>query len=88
MIYRYQDQRANLFTDDGQRLFLKFRDSVFRLIEKAGAVRMDKAMAGLSGDSWLMLACADRMIELGDIAEISPPNSAGQHRVFVRYLNF
>jgi hypothetical protein len=76
--------RDRLFTDEGQRMFLKCRDTTQRLLDTAGAARMDKMIAGLTGDSWLMLACADRMIELGELAEISPPGSAGQYRIFVR----
>lgn len=77
MPYRYEEQRANLFTEEGQRMFLKVRD--------AGAVRMDKLMgyAG-GGDSWDMLACADRLVELGELVEV--PNTvcrAGQDRIFV-----
>lgn len=85
MSYRYEEQREQLFTDDGQRTFLKFRDMTNHLLKEAGAARMDCMMSGLSGDTWMMLACADRMVELGEIVEISPPNSAGQHRIFVRY---
>lgn len=88
MSYNYAEQREQLFTDDGQKMFLKMRDNTDRLLTAAGAVRMDKMMAGLTGSSWMMLACADRMVELGEIVEISPPNAAGQHRVFTRYLNW
>jgi hypothetical protein len=80
--YDYDTEREKLFTEPGQRLFLKFRDNANRLLASAGAFRMDRAMAGLTGDSWTMLACADRMIELGEIVEVSPPNSAGQYRIF------
>jgi hypothetical protein len=83
--YNYQAEREKLFTEDGQRMFLKFRDTTNRLLQEAGAARMDKMIAGLTGDIWLMLACADWMVELGEIVEISPPNSAGQHRVFLKY---
>lgn len=85
MSYNYQTQRANLFTEEGQRMFLKFRDNTNKLLGSAGAVRMDKMMAGLTGDSWDMLACGDRMVELGELVEISPSNSVGQYRIFTRY---
>ncbi len=84
MSYSYPEMRDRLFTDDGQRMFLKCRDTTQRLLDTAGAARMDKMIAGLTGDSWLMLACADRMVELDELHEISPPGSAGQHRIFVR----
>jgi len=85
MAYSYEAERDKLFTDEGQRLFIEMRDTTFRLMEEAGAARMDKMMAGLAGDAWTMLACADRMVEIGDIKEITPSvGVAGQHRVFVR----
>lgn len=85
MSYNYETERRELFTDDGQRMFLKFRDTTNRLLNVAGAARMDKMMVGLTGSSWTMTACADRMVELGELVEISPPNSAGQYRMFTRY---
>lgn len=85
MPYSYEAQRANLFTEEGQRMFLKIRDAAKELIAKAGVVRMDKLMGQAGGgDSWDMLACADRLVELGELVEI--PNTvcrAGQHRIFV-----
>jgi hypothetical protein len=85
MAYDYQTEREKLFTDDGQRMFLKVRDTANRLLASAGAVRMDKLVAEMTGDSWTMLACADRMLELSEMVEVSPPDSAGQYRIFTRY---
>jgi len=85
MSYNYQTQRENLFTEEGQRMFLKFRDNTNKLLASAGAVRMDKMMAGLTGDVWDMLACADRMVELAELVEVSGADSAGQYRIFTRY---
>lgn len=83
MSYTYERQRQGLFTDEGQRKFLEIRDHVHGLLKQAGAFRMQEAMIG-SGDSWLMLACVDRMVELGEIRELAQFGSvAGQHRVFV-----
>jgi hypothetical protein len=44
---------------------------------------MEVAIAGI-GDSWQRIACVDRLVELGEIREITNPNEvAGQHRIFV-----
>jgi len=86
MSYVYQTQRPNLFTDEGQRMFLKIRDTAQTLVRQAGVVRMDKMMAGVTGNSWDMLACADRLVELGELHEI--PNTmsgAEQHRLFTSF---
>ena len=83
MSYSYADQRARLFTEEGQRLFLKIRDKTHLLIKQAGAVRLQEAISGNSGDSWDMIACVDRLVELGEIRELEYGKCAGQHRVFV-----
>lgn len=84
-MYNYQSERAAIFTEDGQKMFLSIRDNVQRLLKTAGAVRMQEAIAGQTGSSWQMLACVDRLVELNEIREITAPGVAGQWRVFVSY---
>ena len=82
-MYKYEAVRESIFTESGQRMFLSIRDNVNDILAKAGAVRMREAISGQSGDSWLMLACVDWMVELGELKEITPAGEAGQHRIFV-----
>ena len=83
-MYDYRTERPKLFTEEGQILFLKIRDRVKYLLKTAGAVRMQEVIAGIcSGDSWQMLACVDRLVELGELREVTHDVCAGQHRVFV-----
>jgi len=82
MSYDYQKEREAIFTEDGQRMFLHIRDHVKRLLKEAGAVRMQEAIMGSTGDSWMMLACVDRLVELGEIREIAG-DVPGQDRIFV-----
>ena len=35
------------------------------------------------GDSWHHLTCIDRLLELGELKEITPAGTVQQHRVFV-----
>lgn len=84
MSYDYQTQRPYVFTERGQEMFLSIRDRVKRLLDTAGAVRLAEAITGETGDVWNMLACVDRLAELGEIRELSNPGVAGQFRVFVR----
>lgn len=82
--YEYEDIKPGLFTDGGQRMFLKVRDFVHKTLKVAGAVRMSEVMDSAGGgDSWLMLACVDRLVELGEIREIVQQGVPSQHRVFV-----
>jgi len=84
MSYNYQEQRARIFTDEGQRAFLKVRDEAARLLEEAGAFMMFNPLRAITDDSWLQMAYVDRLVELGEIREITPPRAAGHRRVFVR----
>jgi hypothetical protein len=85
-MYNYETQRNELFTESGQRLFLKIRDKANELLNTAGAFRMQEVMTGYgSGSTWDMLACVDRMVELGEIREVSGPGYVpGQYRIFTR----
>lgn len=84
MPYDYQEQRSVIFSDVGQRMFLKIRDHTKELLAQAGAARCQEMMAGAGGgDSWNMLACIDRLVELGEIREISQERCTTQNRIFV-----
>lgn len=52
-MYKYEDEKSELFTDDGQRMFLRIRDFVHETIEVAGAVSMGKAMSAARGRQFL-----------------------------------
>jgi len=87
MSYIYEEQKAWVFTDEGQRQFLRIRDKVCRLLSEAGAVRMQEALRGEPGSSWDMLACVDRLVELEELKELTVPFTPGQCRVFVKYYS-
>ena len=84
-MYFYMNERPEIFTEDGQVMFLKIRDNVKNLIKLAGAVSMGNAIQGAScGSSWTMMACVDRLVELKEIREITKSGSViGQDRIFV-----
>ena len=85
MGYKYEDVRPTLFTDEGQRQFLKVRDRVFHLLKLAGAVRQHEAVCGTGPcDTWKKMACIDRMVELGELREVPQEEGVpGQYRVYV-----
>lgn len=83
-MYSYETERPKLFTDEGQRGLLKTRDRVQHLLKTAGACRMSEIITGDgASDSWESLARVDRLVEIGEIREITAPGEVGQHRVFV-----
>ncbi len=86
-MYNYETEKPRLFTDEGQRMFLKIRDHANELLAKAGAARCQELMDGSGGgDSWQMLACVDRLVELGELREIKYGDCAGQYRIFTKHL--
>ncbi len=88
MSYSYETQRANLFTEKGQRLFLAVRNKTKSLLKQAGAFRMQEAIStaltdsGLGAcDGWDLIACVDRLVELGEIKEV-PTSGPGQYKIY------
>lgn len=77
--YDYKTQRRELFTEEGQVVFLKVRDQVKRLLDKAGAFRF--SAIEIQRDTWTTLACVERMVELEEIVEL-PRQCWAQYRVF------
>jgi hypothetical protein len=84
MPYVYQEEKPKLLTDAGQRLFLRFRDRTQQLLKTSGAARAHELMAGFSGDSWVLLACIDRLVELGELRLIEQADHvATQAQIYV-----
>ena len=83
MPYRYETERPNLFTDEGQRRFLEIRDRADRLLRVAGAATLGKLLGGATGDSFALIACVDRLVELGELRRVDSRDVASQHHVYV-----
>jgi len=82
--YNYQAERPFVFTEEGQVMFLKIRDTAKLLLDKSGAVSCARLISGCTGSSWSMLACVDRLVELRELAEVpNPYSSAGLDRLFI-----
>ena len=82
MSYDYKTEKPHLYSEEGLSMFTQIRDRVRRLLHQAGACAMGRAVSGASGDSWMMLACVDRMVELEELREVGEAGR-GQDRVFV-----
>lgn len=85
-MYKYEDLKPLLFTEDNQLLFIKIRENVHRMLNSSGAFTMGHVASLPTGigaaDTWTMLACVDRLLELGEIKEI-PTHGAVQNRLFI-----
>ena len=86
-MYDYQKEKLMIFSEESQLMFLGIRDRVNRLLSESGAVRMQEAIKGNVGSTWRMMACVDRLVELGELIEITQENTPGQYRVFVKGKN-
>lgn len=88
MSYQYTTERNAIFTDDGQREFTRGRDKVLAAVRATGAITMGKAMNMFRlGNTWAMMACVDRMVELGDLTEVATDKQhVAQYRVFLGKL--
>ena len=84
MGYDYESVKNKIFTDQGQKNFLKIRDHVNKILDIAGAISMAKAVTPLCGNSWEITANIDRMVELKEIKEITNSNVVGQDRIFIK----
>ncbi len=84
MSYDYKVQRSFVFTEEGQLTFLKIRDKAQLLLKQSEAATSGAIMSGCCGDTWNILACVDRLVEIGELVEIpNPISKAGQHRIFI-----
>jgi hypothetical protein len=84
MGYCYEEERHRVFTEDGQVMFLSIRNKVNTLTKEAGACTIEAAIRGQCGESWQMLACVDRLAELGEIVLIENRLGASQHNIIFR----
>ena len=83
-MYKYSKQKQYVFLEEGQKTFLQIRDRVKQLLQKGGAFRLQEAIASFGNNSWDAMACVDRLVELGEIREITKDIATlGQYRVFV-----
>ena len=84
MGYSYAEQKPFIFTDEGQQMFLKIRDKANKLYEIAGAFTIERVISGVSGDSWDMLACVDRLVELKEFKYVATVGLPAQRYVLVK----
>jgi len=82
-MYNYDTEKDKIFTDEGQREFIKVRDRARNLLDESGAFKLFSALKDITGDTWQMMAYVDRLVEIGEIKEITGNEVAGQDRVFI-----
>lgn len=82
MVYKYEEERSRIFTDNGVVTLLEIRDNVDELLEKAGAFKLWNGVKGYGSSSFLQLAIIDYLVEIKHIKEI-PTTGSSQDRIFI-----
>lgn len=87
MPYSYETEKPRILTKEGQKLLQRIRAKAETCLETAGCARMQEIISGNTGDSWLMCACVDFMVEMGELEEVEQTRPVmGQHRIFIEGL--
>jgi hypothetical protein len=88
MNYNYNEQKPYVLSDDGSADVIRIKNFIDEAIADYGAVRMQEIMDRCkfaTCDTWEMMACVDRLVELKQISEVTRNISvAGQHRIFTK----
>lgn len=79
-MYNYKEHRERIFTEEGQKEFLRVRDRVNELLLTSKYIDIEQAIGGITGSTWDNMAMVDRMVELGELIEIKP--QTGSPRIF------
>lgn len=84
--YDYETEKPKLFTEEGPQVFIAFRDRAISVLNDSGAFMYERVERGVKGihDTWMGLACIDRMVELGEVEDLSPEGVWRQHRIYAR----
>lgn len=83
MAYSYHEQKLKLLCERGISTLIQVRDNATILLNTAGAFKACKAWTHCSGDSWLMLAALDYLVEKGELRRLTPVGTvAGQDEIF------
>lgn len=84
MGYKYEEHKPKFKDDYELMTFLEIRCRVKEHIKWRGMVTMMDAINGSSGDAWFLMACVDKLVEIGEISEVkNDQESFGQDRIFV-----
>jgi hypothetical protein len=87
MPYSYETEKTKILTMEGQKLLQRIRAKAQTCLETAGCARMQEIIRDNVGDSWLMCACVDFMVEMGELEEIEQRRPVRyQSRIFIEGL--
>ena len=81
--YNYDEIRQELFSEEGVELLMQMRDHSSRLLFQAGAYTFEKVTRTVKGDTWLMMAALDYMVERKEVRLVYEPSNT-MNRVYTK----
>ncbi len=87
-MYDYKLEKPKLFTDEGQKAMIKTLVNAQKLLKDAGSFRIFNALENVDyPDTFFAMAILDRLVELGEIREVTSSKVKGQDRIFTFGIN-
>lgn len=88
MPYSYEDQKAWVLSDPGQRVLIRAHDAARTILQAAGAVLGHKitsarAVGPSVWDNWQMMALLERMVEIGDLTVVVQSTNGSMDCIYV-----
>lgn len=83
-MYKYEDYKDKLLSIEGTEMFFNVKKRIDNFLSLSGAFKIENVITKMSGDSWLIMACVDRLVEIAYLKELTDKNVMGQNRVFVK----
>jgi hypothetical protein len=82
-MYKYEELKPRILTDDGQARLLKVYRRALNLLAEKKTFSMRDVLNFIVGSNWETMACVDRLVELGFINEHAHnPTGIAQDRTF------
>lgn len=82
-MYKYENERPTLFTENGMNVVIKVRDEARRLLSISGCFMLGHLMSKVTGDSWTTMAAVDYLCERGEMKEVVQSISVmSQHKIY------
>ena len=82
MTYKYSIEKQKIFTEEGVKKIIQIKDNAVRLISRSGAATVSNIIQDVGGDSFLLVACIDFLVETGYLKKVAS-GSMTQHDVYI-----
>lgn len=81
-MYSYKKSKSDACDPDNQLLFLAVRDKAKELTKVSGVFKIRAITTSVEGDVDTTMACVDRLVELGEVVDLTSEGTSQVNRVF------